>query len=343
MSRTFVSRLGAIGVKTGPALPWFSWSLASADHEPKPPQEVSFPEAIADVEEQDLRHFISTHVREGRKVFFMGEHHQQPRVLAAQLTILDELAKHAEEAKKPVILVAEQFNVLQRTMLEKFCAIPEKPEEGNDREAAAQLMEDYAEDAGEGFDLSHYMPLLLLARTLRVAVVGGFPPRAWAGIVYREGVDTLKEQKQEELETIGFRRWADLKCSSQHAAYLKSLMSGDAPVLPAGDTEEQPQKAIHTAQAFKDAMLAFTIDEQLRKAPDGAVILVVTGSGHCEYGYGGPERLQKVDRKDTSILVCKSNQESTVWQGEGWGRDTHDDEDRIIADAVFCYDQAQSE
>jgi len=339
MSRAFVSRLGAIGVKTGPALPWFSWSLASTDHEAKSPQEVSFPEATADVEEQDLRHFINTHVREGRKVFFMGEHHQQPRVLAAQLTILDELAKHAEVAKKPVILVAEQFNVLQRTMLQKFCTVPDQPEEGNDREAAAQLMEDYAEDAGEGFDLSHYMPLLLLARTLKASVVGGFPPRAWAGIVYKQGVDALKNEKGKELETIGFDRWNDLKCSSQHAAYLKSLMSGDPPVLPGGDPGEQPQKAIHTAQAFKDAMLAFVIDEELRRSPDGAIVLVVTGSGHCEYGYGGPERLQRANRKETSILVCKSNQESTVWQGERWGRDAQDD-DRILADAVFCYDQA---
>jgi len=339
MSRSFVSRLGAIGVKTGPALPWFSWSLASTDHEAKPPQEVSFPEATADVEEQDLRHFISSHVREGRKVFFMGEHHQQPRVLAAQLTILDELAKHAEESKKPVILVAEQFNILQRTMLQKFCTVSEQPEEGGDRKAAAQLMEDYAEDAGEGFDLSHYMPLLLLARTLKVSIVGGFPPRAWAGIVYKEGVDALKSEKRRELETLGFDRWNDFKCSPQHATYLRLLMSGDAPILPAGDAGGQPQKAIHTAQAFKDAMLAFVIDEELQRSPDGAIVLVVTGSGHCEYGYGGPERLQRAARKEASILVCKSNQESTVWQGERWGLDTHD-EDRIIADAVFCYDQA---
>lgn len=337
MSR-LISRLGAISVQTG-ALPLFSWSLVSPSSPPSTalPKEVPYASTFETAPSQDLRHFISSNCK-GRKVFFVGEHHQQPRVLAAQMTMLDELVIRAKESTKRVVMVMEQFNVLQHEMLDKFCITPsEPPSEGNEdaREAAGQLLEDYANDGGEGFDLTHYMPLLLQAREAGVKVVGGFPPRAWAGVIYREGVDVLKEREREQLARLEFERWDDLKCSPEHAAYLSSLMSGEAPALA---EEGRPQKPIHTAQAFKDAMLAHVIDQQLEQHNDDVLVFVVTGSGHCEYGFGAPERLRSVKRAQTALLVCKSNEESTIWQGEDWGSEAKQD-DRVIADVVFCYDQ----
>jgi uncharacterized iron-regulated protein len=333
MSR-IISRLGAISIKTG-ALPLFSWSLVSRNAEVSSAKEAAYTEVVAKSDSQDLRHLVSTHVDQGRKVFFMGEHHEQPRVLAAQLTMLDELVRQAGVRKKPVILVAEQFNVLQHAMLDQFCTVPEQPSEEDEIEAASKLLDDYTEDAGEGFDLTHYMPLLLCARSAGVRLVGGFPPRAWARIVAKEGVDALKEQKAEELRALEFDRFEDLHVSPEHAAYLRSLMSGEAPALAERGV---PPRPIHTAQAFKDAMLALTIDKVLAEHGGNAIVFVLTGSGHCEYGFGGPERLRKVNRDEMSILVCKSNQESTIWQGDGWG-DEATANDRVVADAVFCYDQ----
>lgn len=338
MSR-LMSRLGAISVQTG-ALPLFSWSLVSQSPEPStpPPKEVLYASTFASAPRSDLRHFVSSSVAKGKKVFFMGEHHQQPRVLAAQMTMLDQLVIQAKESTTPVVMVMEQFNLLQQAILHKFCTLPNSaPSEGNPdaREAARELLEDYASDGGEGFDLTHYMPLLLQARESGVKVIGGFPPRAWAGIVYKEGVDALKSREAEKLANLEFERWDDLQCSLEHAAYLRSLMSGEAPTL----TETgQPQKSIHTAQAFKDALLAHVVDRQLEQHDGDVLVYVVTGSGHCEYGFGAPERLRSVKRDQTAILVCKSNEESTIWQGEGWDSEAKED-DRVVADAVFCYDQ----
>jgi len=257
------------------------------------------------------------------------------------MTMLDELVMQAKESTRPVVMVMEQFNALQQGMLDKFCTLANSPpsEEGDPsaREAAGELLEDYADDGGEGFDLTHYMPLLLQAREAGVKVVGGFPPRAWAGVVYREGVDVLQSREKEKLAHLEFERWDDLKCSAEHAAYLRSLMSGEAPALALVEPG-QPQKPIHTAQAFKDAMLAHVVDQKLKQHDGDVLVYVVTGSGHCEYGFGAPERLHSVKRDQTAILVCKSNEESTIWQGEDWDSEAKED-DRVIADAVFCYDQ----
>lgn len=336
MSR-IVSRLGAISIKTG-ALPLFSWSLASRSSS-ESPVEVSVTEVLEKNETQDLRAYISTHVDKGQKVFFMGEHHEQPRVLAAQLTILDELAKQGPKQKRPIVVVTEQFNVMQQAMLQKFNEVSDEPQEGDEQAAAAKLLDDYAEDGTEGWDLTHYMPLLLLARHTRCKIVGGFPPRAWARTISKEGIDALREQQAQSIASTGFDRWDDLKCSPQHAAYLRSLMSGEPPALV---DEGQPQKSIHTAQAFKDAMLAFTIDKELDENDIAPIVLVITGSGHCEYGFGGPERLRSPRSEDVNILICKSNQESTIWKGEHWAGEAQE-VDRPVADAIFCYDQAVSE
>jgi len=345
-----VSRLSVISVKTGTALPFFSWSLfpptCSSDTAAPPtlPQEIPFVEAVANAETQDLRLLISTQARSGGKnVFFMGEHHQQPRVLAAQMTILDELIKIGKSAARPVVVITEQFNILQQGMLDRFGAIEEMEGGLGEREAAARLMDDYTGDQlGEGFDLSHYMPLLLFARESRARVLGGFPPRAWARVVSKEGIEGFRTQHGEELEERGFKRWEDLHGSKEHAAYIQSLVKGAPPSLLMEDDNQiagHIEKGLYPAQTFKDAMLAFVIDEQVDASEQGTpLILVITGSGHCEYGFGAPERIRATTRLQMSIITCKSIEESTVWKGQDWGQVDQKD-DRIIADAVFLYDQ----
>jgi len=268
-------------------------------------------------------------------------------VLAAQMTILDELIKVGKSMARPVVVVSEQFNILQQGMLDRFGAFEDMEGGAGDtnpseRDAAMRLMDDYTGDEmGEGFDVTHYMPLLLLARESRVRLLGGFPPRAWARIVSKEGSEALRTQKVNELKRAGFDRWEDLHGSKEHAAYIRSLVKGEAPRLSIDDDNEtsgDTQKGLYPAQAFKDAMLAFTIDEQMQGTNNNTpLVLVITGSGHCEYGFGAPERMRVTTRSQTSIITCKSIEESTIWKGEGWGQVDQLD-DRIIADAIFLYD-----
>lgn len=351
-----LSRLSAISVKTGAALPLFSWSLqpvpASDNNIAPHSKETPFADAIASAGTQDFRSVISTQVYEaGKNVFFMGEHHEQPRVLAAQLTILDELVKIGRTIGRPVVLVTEQFNILQQGMLSRFGAVAERnnadasEEETShvgDKEGAEKLMEEHTGDElNEGFNLAHYMPLLLLARECRVKISGGFPPRSWARVVSKEGIAAMRAQNKDHLQMTGFDRWDDLECSPQHAAHIQSMIKGEAPRLASGTCDSSAvdiEKGLYPAQAFKDAVLAFTIDEKVRESKGEVLVLVVTGSGHCEYGFGAPERLRMTDKEQACIITCKSNEESTIWKGPDWGQ-TRKEDDRFIADAVLLYDQ----
>lgn len=332
-----VSRLKAISVLTG-ALPYFSWTLVSpSTASTASTQELSVADACSAATPQDLRRFVFHQIQDRRRrIFFMGEHHEQPRVLAAQLTILDEMVKQARTRNRPVVLVLEQFNVLQQPMLDRFSA--GEVEEG---EAVKGLIDEYVEDGAEGFSMPHYAPLLALARSSDVRICGGFPPRSWARVVAREGVESLREQHGEALQRLGFDRYDDLACSSEHVAFIKSMVAGQPPALAVDKQGEDKnaKKGLPSAQAFKDAMLAYTIDREVERCGKEALIMVVTGSGHCEFGFGGPERLRGVTQDEMCIIVCKSKEESTIWKGDAWAQPMHEN-DRVIADAVFCYDQA---
>ena len=337
-----IPRLSAIQLITG-TLPLFSWTMTHS-LAASPAHELPFSAIGTVAAPQDLRRFIFKQVQQDKKrIFFMGEHHEQPRVLAAQLTMLDELIVQARAESRAVILVLEQFNVGQQGMLSRFSggstALPPETDhyEEVEKKAADQLLRDYEEDGTEGFTLPHYMPLLIHARACGVRICGGFPPRAWARIVAKEGVDTLRQRHAKELQDMKFDRWGDLECSPHHAAFLRSMMSGKAP-QPDAVKDEERLRGIHAAQAFKDAVLAHTIDREVEESKGEALIMVVSGSGHCEYGFGGPERVRTVAREEMCVLVSKSVQESTIWKGAAWGGDA-EEHDRVLADAVYCYDQ----
>lgn len=360
----------------------------------------------------------------------MGEHHEQPRVLAAQLVILDELVNVArgprrkggdgsngkeekeavqsatgevaegsgKEMKQDIVLVMEQFNFRQQGMLDQFCGWPtpssspvtslqrttsdedhtptstttstpshtnnpktshEQEEEQTEEQAAATtLLSSYTTSAAEGFDLTHYMPLLLYARSQHIRIIGGFPPRAWARIIAREGVETLRGHHGEELAELGFENWEGLKVSEGHAAWVRSLMRGEAPVVEGvgGESEESREKragkkGVLAAQAFKDAVLGFVVDRELEggsgveRGSDvergdvvKPIVMVVTGCGHCEYDFGAPKRVKLCTRDERCVVVCRSRDESAVWQGERWGQDAERD-DRRVADGIIVYEQ----
>lgn len=337
-----IPRLSAIQLITG-TLPLFSWTMTHS-LAATPAHELPFPTVGTAATPQDLRRFIFKQVREDKKrIFFMGENHEQPRVLAAQLTMLDELVIQARAESRAVVLVLEQFNVTQQGMLNRFSidttALPPGADNYKEleKQAADQLLRDYEDDGTEGFTLPHYMPLLVHARACGVRICGGFPPRMWARIVAKEGVDALRKRHADELRDIKFDEWDDLECSPHHAAFLRSIMSGRAP-QPDAVKNEEPRKGIHAAQAFKDALLAHTIDREVKVSKGKALVMVVTGSGHCEFGFGGPERVRTAAREEMCVLVCKSVEESTIWKGAAWGGEA-DKDDRVLADAVFCYEK----
>ncbi len=335
------------------------------------------------------------------RLVFFGEQHHQPQVMRAQLQTLHalhqqcQLASNKADSSSPIYrvhLVLEHFSVLDQEMLTSFSHGKLGPDE---------LAETYQTKSEEAFHIGHYMPLLMLAKELKVPIWGGFPPRSWARQVFRDGVDGVKDDEQRRVESVDtgrasqeepapvqqaihskatlrpplFTAWSAVtKISAAHRSYLSGLMRPDLPPrfpqLP--DAKSDPTttdvlrqspiyptwllkphnietKGFGPAQALKDSYLAHVTAWILRGAqPDNSdtsgeevhsrteaadigrpvvnVALVVCGLGHCEYGFGAPERVvQLLSRQDASssdasstllpYIIASKPLDSGIWLG----------------------------
>ncbi|KDN38712.1 hypothetical protein K437DRAFT_259318 [Tilletiaria anomala UBC 951] len=290
---------------------------------------------MSNFEEKELHSFVEIYNRRARppRLVFFGEQHHQPQVLHAQMQALHDLVrafralespKSEPQARGPRIsMVIEHFSLLDQALLDGFVA--------GDLQVA-ELAEMYGEESQEGFDMSHYIPLLVLAQELGVRVVGGFPPRQWAKLAFKDGLDAVKDAERTRMSydtsnhaAPAFTRW-DLvtNISLAHRSYIKSLMRPNQPVifpaLPPDVQEPQseaknytaryptellcepgPQsKGFETAQALKDAFFAHTITSQLINSASGCgdgIVFAICGLGHSEYGMGAVERTMELLRE----------------------------------------------
>lgn len=195
----------------------------------------------------------------------------------------------------------------------------------------------------ENFDINgHLAPLLWLAKEKGVPIIAGFPPRGWARDFLRDGEGVLSKLKDD----FAFDRPEDTKPKHlEHEAYFESLLSGSAPRTKIPEGEARKGARILPAQLLKDAVMAWSIDQQLAK---GKIVVALAGLGHMEYGFGIPERVRQAKREDMILIACKSNNESELWQRSrligavGAGASAEDKtaaaHDRTIADAVYLYD-----
>jgi hypothetical protein len=230
------------------------------------------------------------------------------------------------------VLVVEYFNLTQAQILTEFSTrklnVPE-------------LATAYAKSS-ENFDIDgHLAPLLLLAKEKHVPIIAGFPPREWARDFLRDGEGVLSKLKDE----FAFDRPEDTKPKNlEHEAYFESLLSGSAPREFVPEGEARKGARIFPAQLLKDAVMAWSIDQQLAK---GKKVVALAGIGHLEYGFGILERVRHAKREDMILIACKSNNQSELWQSKGHAAEGAEDladlkstttSDRSIADAVYLYD-----
>lgn len=278
------------------------------------------------------------------RVTFFGEQHHEPSVLRSQLQAFSALHTAATNLSQSVTsrksyrlhLVLEHFSILDQDLLAAFSA---------GRLNDSELVEAYEKESVEGFQLNHYLPLLKLAKELDVPIWGGFPPRAWAKLVNREGVKLAETKEDERMNNVDtscihvprFTAWDSVvNLSDAHKSYLSSLRNPDKPLRfppsytnPHGSIENAvtPEtKGFHPAQALKDAYLAH-VTAWVLNTPDTEtdvnIVMVICGLGHCEYGFGAPERLVKYLQSEATsselrrlrpfIIASKFN-DARIWR-----------------------------
>jgi len=133
-----------------------------------------------------------------------------------------------------------------------------------------------------GYRWEYYRPVMEVARTHGMTVVGANVPREIPRMVNRSGLDGLSEEQRAEIGVV------TTDGSPQHR-YLISRYFGDTvAMLPPGWFDN-----MYAAQCLWDVVMARSILGEV--ALDTTVVLVV-GSGHIAYNLGIPRRLD--DERD---------------------------------------------
>jgi hypothetical protein len=253
-------------------------------------------------------------------IVYAGEFHEQSGVLAWQRALLD-AASASLSGSSPLHLVLEHATTSQQGLLDSFFTR---------KIDLAALQEGYAA-AGEGFDIvRHYGPLLLHARDSCgvVRAHAGFPARADARKI--SGATSVAEARSKVDEAVWnellSREAGDLMLSDLDA--LMGSAPGSATSLPGhfsyfawlltGMPDEGPEldplsnyRRIFPAQIFKDACMASAVVQAAAEAgllgaagrpaagsgsgsgAGGAgKVVVICGTGHADFGFGVPERVQ---------------------------------------------------
>lgn len=247
-------------------------------------------------------------------VIYAGEVHEQSEVLQYQLSMLNTAADVCKKNGGALHVVLEQVLLPQQQVLDTFMS------GSADVAALAEQME---AAGGEGFDMLHYGTLLKFLRNEcsapSVRVFAGFPPRSEA-----RKFMAAPEDAQREVDAAVQRGWllpeaatldmSTTECNSAaapaapassstpgcavngsigHYSFFSWLLEG----CPGdGPTSSPPSRwrRIFAAQTIKDLVMASAVVRAWEALPDTSTgkVIVICGTGHCDYGYGVPERVE---------------------------------------------------
>ncbi len=230
-------------------------------------------------------------------VVFVGELHNDRAAHAVELEVLQgAFARYGVEGvvksqSRPMALSLEMFERDVQHLLDEYLAgmILERQ-----FLAGSRPWNNYQTD---------YRPLVEFARGQKLPVLAANAPDRYVNRVSRLGREALKE-----LPTPAKTWIAPLPYGEASAAYsekFRAVMGGMPAAAPGGAAggHSSPHGALHLldAQALRDATMAYSIAEHLKRQPR-ALVIHVNGNFHSEGRLGTPEQLLAL-RPGTRLLV----------------------------------------
>ncbi len=216
---------------------------------------------------------------------FVGEIHNDPTAHQLELLLLQNIfARLSGEPDKhnarPLVLSLEMFERDVQPVLDEYLA-------GLIQErhflAASRPWKNYETD---------YRPLVEFAHTHELPVVAANAPERYVNRVGRLGSDSLKPLAPLALTWLAPLPYGT--ASPAYAAKFNALMSG-------GGMGAHGNPHLLEAQALRDATMAYSIADQLKRQKR-ALVLHVNGGFHSEGRLGTPEQLHAL-RPQTRMLV----------------------------------------
>jgi len=269
-----------------------------------------------------------------KRLIYIGEIHGNASIVRLQQSVLDFLVSEVRRCEdrdgesnvdgKVVVFMEHFAGPEHQKLLDDFM------EEGisnveagadTDMSAVANLLEGYKNNGDEGHNLEPYANFLEYARRNSdiVELKAGFIPRSYARRVMKDG----EEKSLEAARQDGFLDPQEpyMKGSENHYNFFESLISGrDMLTLPPNDRF----RGIFPAQVIKDSAMAHMIVREYRnrrKTAGMCKFLIICGSGHCDYRFGVPERVDaaKIIPKEETCLISSRNihHYDIVWDSNG--------------------------
>ena len=192
----------------------------------------------------------------------------------------------------------EHFNFEQQDILNDYM---------KDNIDEAKLIELYKQSGGEGHDIKVYENFISFAKNnaKNVRLFAGFIPRKFAQRLVKEGEEIVLP----ELKTLGYVNKIGLSPGSEnHYNFFESLISGRNIQTEFEEVGER-FKRIFPAQVLKDTAMATVIGNAIKDSLDNNdKFLVIAGSGHIDYRFGVPERVDSfnlIPKEETIILTVR--------------------------------------
>lgn len=224
------------------------------------------------------------------RIVYIGEFHTVARHHQAQAAILKGLA----DKNLSLALGMEMFAESQQPILEKWQQGP-----GGVDSLINELGREH------WTNLADYEPVLMLAKKSKIPIRGLNADDRIVKKVAREGIDSLSEAERRQIP-------ADVdQVNPLHERLLHIRLKVH---------KAFHEKALHNiilAQALRDATMAYAVDRFL-KSPEGRdrVMLVIAGTGHVSYGFGIPERTEKLNGLTYRIVLLSESGELVLTEKE---------------------------
>ena len=153
-----------------------------------------------------------------------------------------------------------------------------------------------------------------------------------------------EEMAYDAVVQLGYLQQEEkLAGSEDHYNFFDSLISGRD--LNSDQEVSERFKKIFPAQVLKDSVMASSIRRGMERSGLGDKFLVIAGSGHVDYRFGVPERLDRLNllpRNETCIVTVRDGAEVDFEENHEFGK-VDKFENCYPGDYVLIYDDGEDD
>eukprot|EP00092_Neocalanus_flemingeri_P001211 GFUD01001290.1.p1 GENE.GFUD01001290.1~~GFUD01001290.1.p1 ORF type:complete len:595 (+),score=168.40 GFUD01001290.1:46-1830(+) len=272
---------------------------------------------------------------ENKRLIYFGEVHGHSQVVGLEILILKILVEQAKSKDPPhtVNVFLEHFSLEHQPLIDSYLSDDIKEKE---------LFDKYKEFGDEGHDVEKYASLLKYAKEnlTSVKINGSFVPRKFAKMLVKDGED----KAYDTVVNLGYMKDEEkFPGSEDHYNFFDSLISGRS--LNSDQEVSDRFKKIFPAQVLKDGVMASSIRRGIESSGLEDKFMVIAGSGHVDFRFGVPERLDRfnlIPRSQTCIITVRDGAEVEFTENQEFGK-VEKFENSYPGDYVFLYDEDKEE